>query len=77
MTTYKRVNGDYEIVALNSGTITLDAPSVTLTGTLTAPLGDIAAGNLDAINQVTGTTATFTGNISSANVNASGNAIIA
>jgi hypothetical protein len=78
MTTYKRVNGDYEIVALNSGTISLNTPLVTVNiGSLTAPLGNIDAGNLQALNQVLGTSATFTGNISAANVNVSGNAIIA
>jgi len=78
MTTYKRVNGDYEIVALNSGTITLNTPLVTVNiGSLTVPLGNIDAGNVQALNQVLGTSATFTGNISAANVNVSGNAIIA
>jgi len=69
MTTYKRVNGDYEIVALNSGTITLNTPLVTVNiGSLTVPLGNIDAGNVQALNQVLGTSATFTGNISAANV---------
>jgi hypothetical protein len=78
MTTYKRVNGDYEIVALNSGTITLNTPLVTVNiGSLTVPLGNIDAGNVQALNQVLGTSASFTGNISAANVNVSGNAIIA
>ena len=74
MTTYKRVNGDYEIVALNSGTITLDAQTtIVSTGDLTVPLGNVAAGNLDAINQVSGVDASFTDTVSAANVVASGN----
>jgi hypothetical protein len=74
MTTYKRVNGDYEIIALNSGTITLDSPLVSINnGNLVVPLGNIVGGNIQSLGEVSGDTAVFSGNISADNIIAASN----
>ena len=74
MTTYKRVNGDYEITALNGGEITLATDVVRVpTGDITVPLGNVDANNIVALASISAANINLTGDISIANIQASGN----